>query len=239
MLTSGKFAFVQSVLLAGCLCAGAAFGQTPAPDPAPAPIPAPVPAKPPAAAPAKPADSSAKPAEKADDNDTLRIRGQIETVDAAGVSVQLSKGLSIRVDIAPETPVFSAMRISQGDLAAGADVGVRTLAPSTAGENSVAADVLSFAMPAPAGIGGFGVRGAYKSVDKSGEKPLLVVSEAGADRRLVLTNETAFWRVQTAQLADVKPGGSISVVIVREPSGHAHAQRVVFGAAPTGVALPL
>lgn len=238
MLRSGKFAFVQSVLLAGCLCAGATFGQTPAPDPAPVPAPG----KPPVEPPAKPADPAAKPArpaEKADDNDTLRIRGQIESVDAAGVSVQLSKGLSIRVDIAPETPVFSAMRISQGDLAAGADVGVRTLAPSTAGENSVAADVLSFAMPAPAGIGSFGVRGAYKSIDKSGEKPLLVVSEGGADRRFVLTSETTFWRVQQAHLKDVKPGGSISVVIVREPSGHAHAQRVVFGPAPTGVALPL
>ncbi|MBX9759632.1 MAG: hypothetical protein K2Y29_12735 [Beijerinckiaceae bacterium] len=54
-----------------------------------------------------------------------------------------------------------------------------------------------------------------------------------------MTNETAFWRLQSAQLKDVKPGVLISVVIVRSPSGQAHAQRAVFGAAPTGSALPL
>ena len=35
-------------------------------------------------------------------------------------------------------------------------------------------------------------------------------TEGGADRRLVLTNETAFWRLQSAQLKDVTPGASIS-----------------------------
>ncbi|MBX9759631.1 MAG: hypothetical protein K2Y29_12730 [Beijerinckiaceae bacterium] len=168
MVTSGKFAGLLALLLASALGAGAAFSQAPAPAPA----------RPPAASPTE------KPADKTDESDTLRIRGQVESADASGVTVLLSQGLSIRVDIAPDTPVFSAARISQGDLAAGAEIGVRTLAPPASGENSLAADVLSFAMPAPADMGSFSVRGAYKSIDKSGEKPLLVVTEGGADRRL-------------------------------------------------------
>lgn len=224
-------ALAHAAWLTAALAAGAAFAQSPAPAPASPPAPA---------APSSPASpATEKPSDKPDENNVLRIRGQVESIDADGVKVQLSKGISIRVDIAADTPVFSAARISMNELPAGAEVGVRSLAAPAAGDTSLAADVLSLGAAPPGDIAGLNVRGVFKSIDKSGEKPALVVAERGADRRFTLTNETTFWRLQNAQLKDLKAGELISVLIVREPSGHARAQRAVFGSPATGGMLPL
>lgn len=232
MFNRTKLVALPAAWLAGCLLAGAAWSQ--APSPAPQKPPAPVPGAP---SPATPS-TAAKPAEKPDEGDMVRIRGQVESADATGARVQLSKGISIRVDIDADTPVFSAVRIALGDLPAGAQVGVRATAAPVAGENGIAADVLALGPSAPSELAGLNVRGAYKALDKSGEKPVLVVTERNADRRFTLTNETTYWRLQPAQLKDLKAGELISVLIVRDRSGHARAQRAVFGSSPGGM-LPL
>jgi hypothetical protein len=224
MLASIRSVALAAAGLAACLFAGAAVGQAPQSPPVPD---------------APPSSTTAKPAEKAEEGDMLRIRGQVESVDETGARVQLSKGISIRVDIAPDTPVFSVNRISMSELAAGSQIGIRITASPISGENSVAADVLALGGFVPGELTGLNVRGVFKSLEKSGDKPALVVTDRGADRRFTLTKETAVWRLQPGRLRDIKAGEMISVLIVRDPSGQARAQRAVFGASPSGGQLPL
>ncbi|MFN3892788.1 MAG: hypothetical protein ACK4MV_20515 [Beijerinckiaceae bacterium] len=212
-------------LAAGLLIGGAAIGQTPTTPPDQQ------------APPTTGAQAAQKPAEE--ESSAIRIRGLVESADAAGVTVQLSKGLSVRVDIAGNTPVYSVARIAISDLQSGAALGVRTRAAQGVGENTRALEVLSLEAAPAEQFPGMNVNGAFKSIDKSGENTVLIVSEKGADRRLTVTPETSIWRLRSAALKDVKPGVSISVLVARDATGEAGARRAVFGSPPPGTMLPL
>jgi len=193
------------------------------------------PSKPPAAAP----EAAAKPAPEAPV--TLRIRGQVESVDAGGVVVQMSTGISLRVDLDAETPILSAARIKIADVKRGADLRIRTR--TATGGTTVASDVLVVEAPKVPGpdleLSGLSLRGELKGIEKSEDGQVLVLSEKGGDRRLPLSRETSFWRIDRAQIGDIKSGVSLSVVIVREPGGSAKPERAVFGTTPAGALLPL
>jgi hypothetical protein len=202
----------------------AAFAQTP-PEPA---------------APASPAPSqeTSKPAAQ-DESAAVRIRGLVEKVDEQGVVVQLSQGITLRVNIWPQAPVYSASRMELAQLQSGADVSIRTRAAQAAGENQLAAEVLSIASMKAAPFPGAYVNGVIKLIDRSEKRPVLVVAEGKSVRRLTVTDETTFWRLQIGALADVKPAMSISVLISQDKAGGGSAQRVVFGSPPPGSMLPL
>lgn len=217
----GRATFAAALLLGG---AALAQGQ-PAPSPQP---PAPKPA---------PAPSTQKPAQ--DETEALRIRGLVETADENGVTVQLSKGISIRVDIGADTPVYVVNRIQASDLQDGAALSVRTRAAQAVGENTSALEVLAVALTPPVEFPGMNVNGKFKAMEKADDKSVLVVSERSGDRRLSVSNETSFWRLQSAALKDVKPGVSISVLVGPGAGGGAGARRAVFGSTPPGAALPL
>lgn len=238
MFKYSRYAPAHALALLLCVAAGAAQAQAPRAQEEPATPSAPAPSKP---APADPAQAQ-KPddKEKPDESSALRIRGIVDVADDKGVMVQLSKGISIRVNIEPGTPVFSATRISASDLKKGANIGVRTRNPAVAGENTAAVEVVALEPAAAERLTELSVKGALKTMDKSGENQVLVVTESGgADRRLAIGKETTFWRIQPAALKDVKPGVLVSVLIVRDSSGDASAQRAVFGSAPPGGMLPL
>lgn len=206
---------------AGLLAAATAFAQSP-------------PATTPDATPSGEVTKSAP-----DESETLRIRGLVESADDSGVLVQLSEGIAIRVDIGADADVYSAARIAIEDLKGGDNLSVRTRSSQTAGETTSALEVLAFTTPRSSKLPAMGVNGTLKSIDESEERPMLVVTEGAADRRLTVTPETAFWRLQPAALGEVKAGMSISVLITREASGSASARRAVFATAPPGAMLPL
>lgn len=241
MFKLSRFAPAHALALLLCVAAGAAQGQALRAQEEPAAPSAPVPSKP---APADPAEKQ-KPQkpdekEKPDESSALRIRGIVAAADEKGVMVELSKGISIRVNIEPGTPVYSATRIAASDLKKGANVGVRTRNPAVAGENTAAVEVVALEPAAAEKLTELSVKGAVKTMDKSGENQVLVITEAGgADRRLAIGKETTFWRIQPAALKDVTPGVLVSVVIMRDASGDASAQRAVFGSPPPGAMLPL
>jgi len=233
MSLNRTLALMLGLVLAAPAYAPAARAQEkPAQD---APV---APASPAAPSPAAP-EAAAKPAPEPPVN--LRIRGEVESVDAGGVVVQMSRGISLRVDLEARTPILSASRIAITDVRPGADLRIRTRTGT--GGTTVASDVLVVeATKIPAAdleLSDLTVRGALKSIEKGEQGQVLVLSEKGTDRRLATSRETAFWRINRAQIGDIKPGVSLSVVIVREPSGSARPERAVFGTTPAGALLPL
>jgi hypothetical protein len=175
-----------------------------------------------------------------EERDALRIRGLVEKVDAEGVVVQLSQGIAIRVAIRPQTPVYAATRIGVGDLREGAGVSIRTESAPGAGETPLAAEVLMQPDGQPPRFVIGGASGVLKSIDRSQERPILVIAlQDGAERRLATAKETTVWRLHLAALENVTPGVSISVLVRRDESGDAHAQHALFGNPPPGSMLPL
>ncbi|MDP2358978.1 MAG: hypothetical protein Q8M31_23370 [Beijerinckiaceae bacterium] len=185
-----------------------------------------------------PAQDTTKP-KAPDESEAVRIRGLVETADANGVVVQLSQGITIRVDILSQAPVYAAARLALTDIKVGESVGVRTRAPQTAGEAVAATEVIVMPDEDTLSPIGMSVTGAFKSLDKDGERAILVVTDGSAERRVTLTNETSVWRLRRASVSDVKPGVSISVLVGRNDAGVAETQRIVFGSPPAGAILPL
>ncbi len=180
---------------------------------------------------------AAKP--QAPEPEAVRIRGIVESVDERGVLVQLSQGINIRVDLQSDLPIFAAARIRREDLKAGDNVVVRTRAAQTTGEPAAASEVLASPQDSALPRGETNVVGAFRAIDASGERPLLVVFDKTAERRIPLTSETSFWRLKPASLADVRAGMSMSILITREDSRPARAERAMFGSPPPGTMLPL
>lgn len=189
-------------------------------------------------------------AAKQEHSDNLRIRGRVERVDESGAVVQLSQGLSIRIDLPPGANIMLAIRISVGDLKPGLDLRVRTRAgaSSAAGAGgappaTTAADVLALGLePGRADAidaSEIGARGVLKAIDRTPEGVVLVLTDKGTDRRLQTTSETTYWRMQSAAARDIRPGLLLSALIVRGPDGAPRTQRAVFGSAPAGASLPL
>jgi len=219
-----RFAFALAALVATC-----AHAQTP-PSP-----------------PAAPEAAKQEPGDKQSDN--LRIRGLVERVDEGGAVVQLSQGLSIRVDLPAGANVMQAIRIPLEELKPGLELRVRTRAGASsaaaagAPPATTAADVLVLGLePGRAeaiDASEMSARGVLKAIDRTAEGVVLVLTDKGTDRRLQATSETTYWRVHGAALRDIRPGLLLSVLIVRAPDGAPRTQRAVFGLAPAGASLPL
>lgn len=243
-----RFVLPFVALMSACV---PAFAQAPdaappATSPAPAtPDSAPSPATPSPAtpAPATPAPGATAKPEKPEP-ETLRIRGAVERVEGATLSVQLSQGLSVRVETQPETYVMEATRIERGALKSGGDLRIRTRAGAQGAV--IATEVMTIEASAedkaPAAndtLSDISIQGGFKGLEEKTGDQILVVTEKGADRRVTLSKETSYWRLRPARVADIKPGMTLSVVIIREPGQSARAQRLVFGTSVTGAALPL
>ncbi|MDB5570013.1 MAG: hypothetical protein JWN93_1196 [Hyphomicrobiales bacterium] len=238
----GLFPFAGDKLMRQILAAAVALGALSAAWPAdaqspgtPAPVqaPAPSPSKPPASAAVKDANPPAL--------DNVRIRGQVETVEANSVAVLLSQGISLKIDLQDTTPIFAVTRAELKDLSAGADVRVRTRSAPQGG--LVAADVLvlSGALPIASSeaLAELTMQGAYKAQDETNGEKVLVLTEKGGDRRVAVAQETTYWRLRPAALNEIKPGMALSVLIVKEADGKAQTMRAVFGSPATGTLLPL
>ena len=171
--------------------------------------------------------------------EALRIRGLIDSVDENGVVVQLSQGITLRVDLDSGVPVYSAARIKRGDVKAGENIGVRTRTALGTGESTAAGEVLVSPSATDFRPGDMNLVGAFRSIDTSGERPLLALGEEGAERRVALTDETTFWRLTSASLKEVKVGVSISILLTRLADAPAKAERAVFGSTTPGSMLPL
>ncbi len=197
-----------------------AIAQTP---PAPAPV---------------PAQNTTKP-KAADESEAVRIRGLVETTDTNGVVVQLSQGISIRVDISSQAPVYAAARLAITDIKVGDSVGVRTLSANTAGDAVAATEVIVMPDEGTLSPIGMSVTGAFKSLDKDGDRRVLIVTDGSSERKVTVTNETSVWRLRRASVSEVKPGVSISILVGRNDAGVAETQRIVFGSPPAGTILPL
>jgi hypothetical protein len=185
-----------------------------------------------------PAEAAAK-SKAPDESEAVRIRGLVEKADATGVVVQLSKGISIRVDIDALSPVYAAARLAVTDLKVGDSLGVRTQAATAAGEIMAATEVIIMPDDGALNPSGMTINGAFKALDKADDRPVLTVMEGSAERKAAITSETSVWRLRRASIADVKAGVAISILVARDGAGVAHTKRVLFGSPPAGAMLPL
>lgn len=197
----------------------------------------------PDAAPANPAAAPADPtAKEAPAPETLRIRGLVESVDSGSVSLQLSQGISVKVDLSESTPLFVASAMDQKELALGARLRVRTRTGAQGANIAVEVMAMSEQEASAAeadALPELTFQGSLKAQEEAADERTLVLSEKGFDRRVTLGPETTFWRLRQASLAELKPGMSLSVTMLRGPAGEARPQRAVFGASVAGAQLPL
>ena len=189
---------------------------------------------------AQPAAQAPQPADI--EIETLRIRGLVDSVNVGSISLQLSRGVSVHVDLNADTPMFIVSRMEPRELSPGVRLRVRT-STGPQGAN-VAIDVIAMSgeQPGPAeveAIPELTFQGALKGQEDANDEKTLVLSDKGADRRVNLAPETAFWRLRPAGLRELKPGMSLSVVIIKNGDGDPIPQRAVFGAPIAGAPLPL
>lgn len=174
--------------------------------------------------------------------DALRIRGHVMSVDSGAIALQLSQGISVKVELSQHTPMFSANRIEQKDLS----LGTRLLARTRTGAQgaNIAVEVMAMLQLQPGAAEAEALpeltfQGALKAQEESAGERTLVLTEKGVDRRVTIGPETTFWRLSQAGLDELKPGMSLSVVILREANGETRPQRAVFGPGIPGAQLPL
>lgn len=225
------FAFV-------CVCLHEARAQAPAPSP-------------PAPSPPAPAPSAASAPATGSPGESVRFRGLVMSVSAGAVSLELSRGLSLRLDLAPDAPMFFVSRIDPAELKVGARLRLRV---KSGGQGSAAATAVeAMAMEdAPAGaraaaqteaegeiLPELTMQGAFKAIERAGEDRMLAFVDRAAERRVALTSETTFWRLRRAGLEELKPGMSLSVVMRKDPGAPPKTHRAVFGQSIPGVDLPL
>lgn len=174
--------------------------------------------------------------------ETLRIRGLVESVDSGSVALQLSQGISVKVELSQGTPMFVASRMDQKELVLGMRLRVRTRTGAQGANLAVEVMAMTGAQAGAAEIEALpelAFQGALKAQEEAAGERTLVLSEKGFDRRVNLGPETTFWRLRQAGLGELKPGMSLSVTMLRSPNGEARPQRAVFGASIAGAQLPL
>lgn len=194
---------------------------------------------------AQPAPDNAPAGESANEApapESLRIRGLVESVASGTVGLQLSQGISVKVELSETTPTFMASAMGQKELATGMRLRVRTRTGAQGANIAVEVMAMSEAQASAAEAGALPeltFQGALKAQEEVAGERTLVLTEKGFDRRVNLGPETTFWRLRQAGLNELKPGMSLSVVILRSPAGEARPQRAVFGASIAGAQLPL
>jgi len=180
----------------------------------------------------------------------MRIRGEVESVQPGAVALQLSRGLSLRLDLGASAPLFFATRLNPADLAAGARLRLRVKTGLQGATAAVEVMAMEEARGAPVAsdaeaqgdndiLPELTMQGAFRALEKEGEDRVLVVVDRGAERRVAVTQETTFWRLRRARIEDLKPGMSLSVVMRKAANGEPVAWRAVFGETIPGANLPL
>lgn len=182
---------------------------------------------------------AAAPSQSGAASDLMRIRGEVESAQPGAISLQLSRGLSLRLQLAADAPLFLAARLDPSALASGAFVRLRV----KTGPQGAPAAVEVMAMEETPADGALlpelTMQGAFKALEKDGEERVVAVVDRGAELRVAVTPETTFWRLRRARLEELKPGMSLSVVLRKSAEGAPVAWRAVFGETIPGANLPL
>jgi hypothetical protein len=182
------------------------------------------------------------PATSAATIETLRIRGLVDSVNVGSILLQLSRGVSVQVDLYADTPMFIASRMEPKDLAPGARLRVSTRTGAQGANVALEVMTMSNAQAGAAeadALPELTFQGALKAQEEEGGEQTLVLADKGSDRRVNISPDTTYWRLRPAGLRDLKPGMALSVVILKDANGDSLPQRAVFGAPIAGVLLPL
>ena len=137
--------------------------------------------------------------------DTMRLRGTIDSVNGELLRISPSVGITIPVELKPQTFVQTVIKAQAGELKEGVQIGAQVRTQPDATLNAVLIIIFATSeqatqQPAEANL----MVGQIVAQEKGEKGPIFTVKYADGQKRITLTPDAQLWRVSTGQLSDLR-----------------------------------
>jgi hypothetical protein len=166
---------------------------------------------------------------------TTRLRGTVEKVDGATLTVKSDTG-EVRLALAANVQVFGVIKATLADVKPNAFIGVGAM-PQTDGSQK-ALQVMIFA-ESQRGLGeGFRpwdrpgstmTNGTVDTTVKAVEGQVLTVKYRDGEKKILITPDTVIRAYVVGEKRELKPGAQIATFAVKKPDGSYEASRINVG----------
>lgn len=173
----------------------------------------------------------------AQSQDAMRLRGTIDSVSGEQLRVSPSAGITIPVELKPQTYVQTVTKAQASDLKEGVQIGAQVRTQPDATLNAVliiifASSEQATAQPADANL----MVGQIVAQEKGEKGPVFTVKYADGQKRIVLTTDAQLWRVNAGQVSDLRKGASVSLSATKQSDGRLVTNRI--SVSPDAMAAP-
>ena len=170
-------------------------------------------------------------------NPQVRIRGTVEKIDGATMTVRANNGQSLAVRLADNYAVMGIAKASMADVASGKFIGTTTVGERKGG--LVALEIHIF----PENMRGTGeghrdwdlrpeskmTNANVATVRAMGKERMLTVQYKGGEKQILVTDGTVVVSYAPADRSELKAGAPVFVIAQRQPDGSLTAPRVNVG----------
>jgi hypothetical protein len=169
--------------------------------------------------------------------DAMRLRGTIDSVNGELLRISPSVGISISVELKPQTFVQTVTKAQASELKEGVQIGAQVRTQPDATLNAVLIIIFATAeqaiqQPAEANL----MVGQIVSQEKGEKGPIFTIKYADGQKRIVLMQDAQLWRVGMGQVSDLRKGSSVSLSATKEADGRLTTNRI--SVSPEVILLP-
>jgi hypothetical protein len=169
--------------------------------------------------------------------DAIRLRGTIDSVNGLQLRVSPSVGISIPVELKPQTFVQMVTKAQAAELKEGVQIGAQVRTQPDASLSAVLIIIFATSeqaaqQPAEANL----MVGQIVAQEKGEKGPIFTVKYSDGQKRITLTPDAQLWRVSTGQVSDLRKGSSVSLSATKEADGRLVTSRISVN--PDAMAAP-
>jgi hypothetical protein len=165
-----------------------------------------------------------------------RVRGMVEKVDGAIVTVKAGEAGEAKFALAENVQVYGLVKATVADIKPNTFIGVGAMPQADGSQKAVRVQIF----PEPMRGVGEGHRpwdrpgstmtnGAVDQQVKGVEGQVLTVKYKGGEQRIVITPETTIQAYVVGGKSELKPGAHIATFAAKKPDGSLEASRVTVG----------
>ena len=181
----------------------------------------------------------------AQNSDTVRVRGSIQSVDGQTLDVKGRDGTPLKVKLADDVKVLALERKSMDDVKQGVFVGITAMPQPDGTQKAVEIHIF------PEALRGMGeghrpwdlmpnstmTNGAIGQTVTGVEGPVITIKYKDGEKKIIVTSEVPIVRYEIGDKGELKPGAAVSITAAKKnPDGTFGAARINVG---RGGAVPM
>jgi hypothetical protein len=168
--------------------------------------------------------------------DAMRLRGNIDSVVGELLRVSPSIGISIPVELKPQTVVQTLTKAQPTELKEGVQIGAQVRTQPDATLNAVLVIIFPSSVQSQQQGEANLMIGHIVAQEKGEKGPVFTVKYTEGQKRITLTSDAQLWRAAQGQISDLRKGASVSLSAIKQADGKLITDRI--SVSPDGMSAP-